>query len=189
MCSASSANSTRRCGWIAQPTTRRENRSSTTARYSQPSHVQTYVMSVLQRSLGCAASKARARTLGATGRWWSLSVVHAVPLEGQADQPHVLQQSGDPRPANWDPVLPELLVDPRAAVRSAAGGMDRPDAYLQPVVVPLLRARGPDAPRRSNRWASPVARCTSAARRGGPSPREQTRTSCVFFREEGRRFF
>ena len=49
-------------------------------------------------------------------------------------------------PANWDPVLPELLVDPRAAVRSAAGGMDRPDAYLQPVVVPLLRARAPMRP-------------------------------------------
>ena len=44
-------------------------------------------MSVLQRSLGCAASKARARTLGATGRWWSLSVVHRCRLRGRPISP------------------------------------------------------------------------------------------------------
>ena len=143
MCSASSANSTRRCGWIAQPTTRRENRSS----QIQPALPRPDVRDVGAPALvgvcsveGAGEDVGRHRTLVVTVRR------APVPLEGQADQPHVLQQSGDPRPANWDPVLPELLVDPRAAVRSAAGGMDRPDAYLQPVVVPLLRARAPMRP-------------------------------------------
>ena len=44
-------------------------------------------MSVLQRSFGCAASKSRASTLGATGRWWSLSVVRRNRLTGRPISP------------------------------------------------------------------------------------------------------
>jgi len=39
---------------IDQPLTRRENRSTTTARYSQPSWVRIWVMSVTQLSLGAS---------------------------------------------------------------------------------------------------------------------------------------
>src|SRR5437773_1768547 len=53
----------------AQPTTRRENRSRMTTRYSQPSRVQRYVMSDTQAVFGAATVKCRSRTLGDTG--WS----------------------------------------------------------------------------------------------------------------------
>lgn len=43
---------------IDQPTTRLENRSSTTAKYSQPCAVQMYVKSATQRWFGAAASRA-----------------------------------------------------------------------------------------------------------------------------------
>src|SRR5271163_3299577 len=49
---------------MAQPTTRRENKSMTTAKYSQPSHVRTYEMSVAQARLGPSTSKRRSRWLG-----------------------------------------------------------------------------------------------------------------------------
>ena len=54
-------------GLIDQPTTSRLNRSSTTARYSQPSPVWMYVMSPVHTRLGASGVKLRASTLGATG--------------------------------------------------------------------------------------------------------------------------
>src|SRR6266567_3292634 len=48
---------------IDHPTTRRENRSSTTARYSHPSAVQMYVVSATHLVLGSAALKCRWLTL------------------------------------------------------------------------------------------------------------------------------
>jgi hypothetical protein len=53
---------------IDQPTTARENRSRIAATYTQPDVVQTYVMSVTQRSLGRWAVKSRDSRFGATGR-------------------------------------------------------------------------------------------------------------------------
>lgn len=50
--SASKTSSRAEVGFIAQPTTLREYRSSTTARYSQPGHVRRYVMSVTQARSG-----------------------------------------------------------------------------------------------------------------------------------------
>ena len=47
---------------IDQPTTRRENRSSTAATYSHPSAVQIYVKSAIHLRLGAGASKARSST-------------------------------------------------------------------------------------------------------------------------------
>jgi hypothetical protein len=52
---------------IAQPTIRRENTSSTTARYSHPSPVGTYVMSAVQTQFGALAVKPRfTRSSGGT---------------------------------------------------------------------------------------------------------------------------
>src|SRR3954447_2638181 len=63
---------------VAQPTTRLENRSSSTAKYSHPSAVARYVTSPTQALLGAVASKVRASTLGTTGRSWRESVVARV---------------------------------------------------------------------------------------------------------------
>ena len=60
---------------IDQPTTRREYRSSTAARYSQPSRVGMYVMSATQASLAAEGSNCRSRRFSATGRSWLESVV------------------------------------------------------------------------------------------------------------------
>src|SRR4029079_16068694 len=51
---------------IDQPTTRRENRSTTAATYSHPSAVQIYVKSAIHRRLGAGAAKARSSTFEAT---------------------------------------------------------------------------------------------------------------------------
>jgi hypothetical protein len=60
---------------VAQPTTRREYRSSITARNSHPSRVVTHVTSVTHPSLGAVTSKSRSTTLGAMGSAWAESVV------------------------------------------------------------------------------------------------------------------
>jgi hypothetical protein len=52
---------------MAYPTTLREKRSRITARYSQPSRVARYVMSVTHAVLGASTSKSRIRTFDATG--------------------------------------------------------------------------------------------------------------------------
>ena len=59
----------------AQTTTRCEYKSSSTARYAQPSAVQMYVMSPTQAWFGAAAVKLCASRLGATGSLWLESVV------------------------------------------------------------------------------------------------------------------
>ena len=53
------------CSLIDQPTTRRENKSNTTAKYNQPSAVQMYVKSATQRWFGAVASNDRSSRLGA----------------------------------------------------------------------------------------------------------------------------
>src|SRR5271169_350692 len=62
-------------GCIDQPTTLRLNRSTTTARNSQPSSVAIYVRSPTHAWLGAATVKLRLRRLGAIGRSCRLSVV------------------------------------------------------------------------------------------------------------------
>ena len=52
---------------ILHPTTGRLNGSTTTARYSHPSRVGTYVTSATHDALGSAGSKSRSDTFGATG--------------------------------------------------------------------------------------------------------------------------
>ena len=49
---------------IDQPTTRRENKSSTAATYSQPSAVQMYVKSAIHLRLGAGAWKAERLAFG-----------------------------------------------------------------------------------------------------------------------------
>ena len=63
------------CGCMRQPTTWRLNRSSTTARYSQPSSVAMYVLSHVHTWLGALAVKSRCSRLGAMDRLCLLSVV------------------------------------------------------------------------------------------------------------------
>jgi hypothetical protein len=53
--SAAQTSDARRGSAMARPITRRENTSSTVARYSQPSHVRTYVMSPTHSTSGAAA--------------------------------------------------------------------------------------------------------------------------------------
>ena len=60
---------------IAQPTTRRLPRSTIAARYSQPSPVGTYVMSLTQRRLIAPIAKLRDKVLGAGETVAELSVV------------------------------------------------------------------------------------------------------------------
>jgi hypothetical protein len=60
---------------IDQPTIGRLTKSITTAKYSQPSPVATYVMSATQARLGRQPSKRRSRRLGATGKRCLESVV------------------------------------------------------------------------------------------------------------------
>ena len=75
ICSASIVNSCGIVSRIAQPTTRRENMSSATAKWSQPSRVEMYVMSASHTSFGEAAVNCRSRRLAALGWEWWLSVV------------------------------------------------------------------------------------------------------------------
>jgi hypothetical protein len=60
---------------MLQPTTIRLNKSSTTAKYNQPSRVGMYVTSQTHASFGCSGSNSRSRTFGATGNEWLESVV------------------------------------------------------------------------------------------------------------------
>ena len=61
---------------VAQPTTRRENRSSRTARNSQPWAVAMYVTSPTHASFGAVVSNLRSRIFGAIGSSCLESVVH-----------------------------------------------------------------------------------------------------------------
>ncbi len=61
------------CGFIDQPTTCRLNRSMIAARYSQPSSVATYVISLVHTASGVAGEKSRASRFGAIGSPWLLS--------------------------------------------------------------------------------------------------------------------
>lgn len=70
--------STRDASWCAaraHPTTRREDRSSTAARSSQPSYVQIVVLSPTHFSSGRVAVKSRSKRFGATRALGSLLVV------------------------------------------------------------------------------------------------------------------
>jgi len=60
---------------IDQPTIRRECRSSTADRYSQPSRVGMEVMSAAQARSAAPGSNRRFKTFSATGRSWFESVV------------------------------------------------------------------------------------------------------------------
>lgn len=55
-------------GPIAQPTTAREDRSRSTARYSQPARVPTSVISSAQTRVGCRTVNGRSRVFAATGK-------------------------------------------------------------------------------------------------------------------------
>ena len=68
----------------AHPTTAREHRSRITARYSQPSAVHRYVISVTHAVSGAATANCRANTLGATGSAWLESVVTRNRRRGRA---------------------------------------------------------------------------------------------------------
>jgi hypothetical protein len=63
------------CSSIAQPTSLRENKSSTPARYSTPSSVRNRVMSTSHLRLGASAAKSRPSTLvaGVGQRRWLFS--------------------------------------------------------------------------------------------------------------------
>src|SRR5208337_3257801 len=61
--------------FIDQPIIFLENRSRITAKYSQPSRVQIYVISATQDMFADATSKARFKQLSYTGKWWLESVV------------------------------------------------------------------------------------------------------------------
>ena len=74
-CSAVHTSSACMLGAIAQPTTLRAYRSSTTAKYNQPLRVRMRVMSLTQAWLGPLGLKRRASTLSETGSAWPLSVV------------------------------------------------------------------------------------------------------------------
>lgn len=74
-CSASHISSACMVGAIAQLTTLRVYKSSTTARYSQPLRVWIYVTSLTQAWLWPLGLTRRASTLPETGRAWPLSVV------------------------------------------------------------------------------------------------------------------
>ena len=112
---------------MAQPTTRRLQASSTTARYSQPAHVGAYVMSATHSSSGPEAEKSRFTRSGAGRARASLFVVAVLKrpsgraLDPQAPSSAAPRASGQPaRPG------PERRVDPRTPVRLAAAGPDRP---------------------------------------------------------------
>ena len=60
---------------IDHPTTARENRSMTIARYSQPSFVHMYVISATQALFGSAGVKSRLSRFSATGKLWFELVV------------------------------------------------------------------------------------------------------------------
>src|SRR5579859_1238936 len=63
------------CSSIAQPTRRRENKSSTPARYSDPSSVSIAVMSTNHFRLGASAVKSRSSRLHTERSWPSRWVV------------------------------------------------------------------------------------------------------------------
>src|SRR5579871_3097330 len=65
------------CSSMVHPTRRRENKSRTPARYSQPSSVQTPVMSTSHLRLGASALKSRSNRLHTERGWASGCVVCA----------------------------------------------------------------------------------------------------------------
>ncbi len=74
---ARAATTSRLSRWSAidQPTTRRAYRSSTAARYSQPSRVGMEVLSATHAAFGDSGANCRPSRLSATGRSWLESVV------------------------------------------------------------------------------------------------------------------
>src|SRR5258705_4285639 len=109
---------------VAQPTTRPENRSSTTARYSQPSTVARYVMSVTQTRSGAGAVNCRASRFGATG-WVCRDWVGTRKARRRraANPAHRMSRATRLRPGAL-PVGPQLRVHAGAAVAPAAGLVD-----------------------------------------------------------------
>jgi hypothetical protein len=112
-------------GSTAQPTTFRENRSTTTARYSQPVAVRMYVMSPAQAWLARAGANARLSTLSATGRLCLLSVVWTNLRRQHARSPWRRMRVR----ALWRPTCQAGVFERRAqaarAVRTPAGSKGR----------------------------------------------------------------
>ena len=75
MCSAAQTNSAAMLGAIANPTTLRENKSSTIAKESQPDPVRIVVISPTQAILGATGLNCRSRMLAAIGRLCAVSGV------------------------------------------------------------------------------------------------------------------
>src|SRR5262249_31542618 len=98
---------------IDQPTTIRLNRSSTTARYSHPWPVGTYVMSAHHDSFGPEGSNSRPRMFGATGRRWPEAVVRTNRRGDRAPIPWAVM--------SWAAVSPGHS-GPRAFSGAAIGG-------------------------------------------------------------------
>ena len=111
------------------------------------------------------------------------TAVHAVVWCASLGQPPEHRRHA---PAPPHSPLRELLV---TRGLTPAGGMDGPDAYLQPVIVTRPLARQPVHPGVVPAGCHRPARGTDAARRTWPSPRESTLAARVFLGEEVRRFF
>jgi hypothetical protein len=146
---------------MAQPTTRLETTSRTTANYSQPDQVEMEVLSAVQTWSGRWAVKSRPTRSGAGAAWGRAGSVPAGG-GGAADQAGGAHQPGHPRAAHLDAVVqPELGVDPWGAVGAAAVLADGPDLGGQGLVGhgagrgrPALPGRAP-RPRHTQPSAQP----------------------------------
>ena len=148
MLSASSTSSVRRWFAIAQPTTRRLHASTTTARYRNPAHVGTYVMSATQSWSGPGAPKSRSTRSGAGRASRSRLVVHASPsTRDPLDPGPAHEPTRDPLATDRYAIGGELGMDPRNPVGPSRALMDLHDPVLQRLVRAGSRGRLPLAPR------------------------------------------
>ena len=147
MCHAPHTKSVSSVGRIAQPTTRREYRSSRTARYSHPSPVEIAVMSAVQTRFGAAAVKHLIEHIrGGRSRRVRLRR-HAESARRPAAQLLRAHQADDAVAAQPLAVGLQRAMDPRTAVAAATRGMNGADAGAQAAIGPdLWRHQRPPTP-------------------------------------------
>ena len=192
MLSASSTSSVRRWFAIAQPTTRRLHASTTTARYRNPAHVGTYVMSATQSWSGPGAPKSRSTRSGAGRASRSRLVVHARPRREIPSIP-ARRMSRETRlrpPLRHRRRARHGSAEPRRSLASPHGSPR--SGFAAPGPRRIART-APACTTRSSRWWRPPACGTCVSRRTRPGGRSRTRTPAGrrsgLLSEPGRGFF
>jgi hypothetical protein len=117
---------------MAWPSTRRENRSSTTAKYNGPWPVSICVTSPHHSTSGGHRGELTAHQIG-RGRPLALAGQRPPPLGRTPGQAELGHACGDGVDRHLPARRPQVIGDPRGAVGAAQGGEQAFDLLIQPV--------------------------------------------------------